>query len=680
MTVVGEQLALPVQLPEAAGTRSEVGPYAGVLLGALAAISVNLAGISISKPLRPGGGGLRLLHHLYDSGQHLAVALTIAGLMLLATRLKVRRVWALVVAGLALSVTLAGLLWQDLSFFAGRWSSGAPEPALKSLIAAVLAASLVGAWHFGRHARQPLIRPALVLVGLAALSENHVVLPSDYPGVHATLTFAGATLIASAASRFPISPPAGRRPQTRPALWSPPRLAGWSLLAAAVGLAGWSVSTRPSNNVLLELLGSEGSSFAPFLAELHASRSSLVAARTLGNQWFVRRSHSLPTPASEWSPVGKDAIVLLITIDAMRADLLERPNTRKGLSTLWALARQGVNFRQARAPGSQTVYSVTTMFAGTYFSQQYWSKGTPDEATRAADHLFPHADNTLRFPQALQKGGVRTVTFASSTWLVNTVGVVRGFDEERFVEGPETYTLAPDLTNAAIERLERHKQGPLFLYMHYLDPHYPYDRGTNEGPPYKRYLSEIELVDREVGRLVAALKKSGLWRRTVLIVCSDHGEAFGEHGTRQHAVSLYDELLRVPLFIVAPNVEPRSVDEPVSLIDLGPTILDLFGQPTPGHFLGESLSGFLRGKSPKLTRPIIAEGRLKKAWVFADGFKLIVNDKSGVIELYNLRDDPAELENIFDTEPSAEARLATLRTWFDVHRIRRRGYKIPLRR
>src|SRR5690606_4974726 len=108
----------------------------------------------------------------------------------------------------------------------------------------------------------------------------------------------------------------------------------------------------------------------------------------------------------------------------------------------------------------------------------------------------------------------------------------------------------------------------------------------------------------------------------------------------------------------------------------GPTVLDMFGLPTPPHFLGQSLVGFLRSDDPLLTRPIIAEGRLKKSWVFDDGFKLIVDDRTSTVELYDLKEDPKELVNVFDTEPTANARLATLRTFFDVHQIRRKGYKI----
>jgi len=432
---------------------------------------------------------------------------------------------------------------------------------------------------------------------------------------------------------------------------------------------------------LIQLLRAEGSSFAPFVARLHASVASGADPIVGGVEWFTDRSHAPPVAPSKPNPVGTAPIVLFITIDALRADLLQRAELRRELPTLVSVERDATSFTLTRAPGSQTVYTLTTVFAGTYFSQQYWSTGAPDRSTRATDSLFPHADTTLRFAEVLQKAHIPTATSASSSWLVNSVGVVRGFDEEQFVKsGSEKYTLAPDLTSHAISQLTRHRGGPLFYYLHYLDPHAPYDRGRKVAGTFNRYMEELRYVDTELGRLLLALEQSGLWRSTVLILSADHGEAFGEHDSDQHATTLYEEQLRVPLFIRVPGLPARRVDEPVSLIDLGPTILDMFGQPTPGHFLGQSLLGFFRGESPKLTRPIIAEGRMKKAWVFRDGFKLIVDDLANTVELYDLARDPGELTNVFDSEKTAQARLATLRRFFDVHRIRKPGYEIPYRR
>ncbi|NRA34580.1 MAG: sulfatase [Polyangiaceae bacterium] len=361
------------------------------------------------------------------------------------------------------------------------------------------------------------------------------------------------------------------------------------------------------------------------------------------------------------------------------------PQHARSVPNLRRLARISTQFAEARTNGSQTVYSLTTLFAGTYFSQQFWSKGAPDKKTRATPRLFPHADKTVHFPEILKSAGIPTVSYASASWMVNSVGVIRGLSEEKFVRSrKQTYTLAPDLTRAAVKRIASHGEGPLFLYLHYLDPHAPCDRGAarkmKKHPPFNRCLAEIAYVDKHIGRLRRTLEKSGLWERTVFMISSDHGEAFGEHGNTRHSVSLYDELIHVPLLVRAPQVPARVVKEPVSLIDLGPTILDLFGRAPLPQFLGQSLVPFLRGQDPVLTRPIIAEGRLKKSWIFRDGFKLIVDDRVNTTELYDLNSDPKEDHNIFEDHPSAAQRLGTLRRFFRVHGIKRRRYKVPFRR
>ena len=143
---------------------------------------------------------------------------------------------------------------------------------------------------------------------------------------------------------------------------------------------------------------------------------------------------------------------------------------------------------------------------------------------------------------------------------------------------------------------------------------------------------------------------------------------------------MYEELIRVPLFIKIPGVAPRKVNTPVALVDLGPTILDLVGLPTPGYNMGQSLVPFLRGQTPKLNRPILAETRLKKSLVMDDGYKVIIDDRSHTTEVYNLNADPNETRNLYDGPGSPDAsRVDLLRFFFDIHTIRRPGYVIPYR-
>src|SRR5690606_1958802 len=169
--------------------------------------------------------------------------------------------------------------------------------------------------------------------------------------------------------------------------------------------------------------------------------------------------------------------------------------------------------------------------------------------------------------------------------------LTRGFSEERFIEPkpgkPSTkgkWSIGDAVLDVIEERLKKHGEGPLFLFFHDLDPHAPFDLGKlQNGTRWERYLSEIELADTHLGRLRKALADSGLAERTVVIFTADHGEAFHEHGTSFHGQNLYDEQMRVTLLVHVPGREARRVDDAVSLMDLGPTILDLMRLPTPDH-------------------------------------------------------------------------------------------------
>lgn len=187
---------------------------------------------------------------------------------------------------------------------------------------------------------------------------------------------------------------------------------------------------------------------------------------------------------------------------------------------------------------------------------------------------------------------------------------------------------------------------------------------------------------RWLGVAAGLLAAADLAERTALIVSADHGEAFEEHGQRYHATSLYEEVLRVPLLIAVPGIPARTIDTPVTLVDVGPTILDLFGLSTPGTFMGESLVPLLRGETPALSRPIVADaGRRMQAMVFADGVKAIRDLHLDTVEVYDLQRDPEERHNrVGDDGFAYRPYLDTLQLFFEVHTLRRDGWKPPWRK
>jgi arylsulfatase A-like enzyme len=235
--------------------------------------------------------------------------------------------------------------------------------------------------------------------------------------------------------------------------------------------------------------------------------------------------------------------------------------------------------------------------------------------------------------------------------------------------------------SAAAARIERHTGGPMFMYLHVYDPHAPYASGGPAKSDFEGYLREVRLVDGLLARLRRAVTRAGKDDRVVWILTADHGDAFGQHDIDRHRLSVYEELLRVPLWIRVPGVRPRTVEYDVSLVDVGPTILDLMGQPTPGTFMGQSLVPFLRGGDVRLTRPLVVDtGRWQQAMIFPDQLKLIRDRRRGTFELYDLAADPKEEYDLFDRHPGAPERLDRLRAFFGVHALRTPDYRPPYQR
>lgn len=638
-----------------------VGLVRATMFGVVASICTNAIVLSSLEP-PPQGLAVRGLHHLFQAGRHLAAGLVVVGLIALCGRLGVlagRRGW-LVLGGASLVVG-AFTLVEDLSGFASSALPAAPMVALWGMIA-IVAGGVVGAAIAGRMAARPWVRWGAVAAAVAGLLVNPGLLESGYPGAHLYLAAACVALIAGALASAPL-----------PAWWPRVRAAvPWGLAAA---IAAFSIIVPPSNSLLVQMLRQEGDVVSPYLARVgEITSDGAVSFPVEWEPWFRARTEGDAAPPTGAKLVPDDPIVILLTIDSLRADVVADKKNDKRFPNLAKLRNRSVWFTQARAPGSQTVYTLAELFMGRYYSQQYWTKhdGIRD--------LWPDDDETVRWPQLLTDAGVATVSYATTKWLVGEMGIVRGFSEEEFVEPEKTrYSLTSETFPRIFERLRSHEKGPLFIYTHALDAHYTVSP-VKKGKGKKRYLANLELVDDNLGKLVAEIDELGLKDRTIFIVSSDHGEAFGEHDTKHHRSTVYEELLRVPLMVAGPGIAARKVETPVTVMDIGPTILDLFGQPTPGRIFGQSLVPFLEGKDPELTRPILAEGRLKKALIFPDGWKAIVDDRHHTAEVFDLVSDPKEATNLLDAgDPKARERINVLRMFFDVHTYTEDGYTPPFR-
>jgi hypothetical protein len=563
--------------------------------------------------------------------------------------------------GIGLGAPFGGwLLASDLANFIGQHDI-ALSPSLLGGLLGMIAFGLLGAglgWIRGS-----VVRTVAVCGTLALSYVNPTLLGGDYPSIHLSLTLVSFVVLSRA-----LQPLALRLPRLTPALLVLPGL-----------LLGWTVFELvfAPRSVRQTVTVASGSALPLYAMRLIRSNPS-SRSRTLEleqSEWFTSRI-GRPELAPHPKPVlPSNGAVLLLTVDALRADVLATRKHDALLPNLAKIRDASLRFTLARSPSPSTLTTATALFTGKYYSQIYFTEDRPGK-------VLPLRDTSKRVPSLLTQTSVKTVHVRALHGLGQASGVGRGFAEE-----PKTsrdYGRAAEVVDLIIEQLDgltTHPERRLFLYTHFIDSHAPYTLGGKRATPFQSYLAELELVDRALGRLLDAIDHRALAERCLLIVSADHGEAFGEHGMRFHARSVYDELLRVPLYFHHPRVTRGDVSTAVGLIDLAPTLLDLFRVPTPGDFMGQSLVPFLHGERPHLTRPIAADsGRRKQALVFPNGIKVLRDLLRDTVEVYDTTRDPKETRDLtddptFDVEPYVHA----MERFFASHTLEMPEWKPPWR-
>jgi len=397
--------------------------------------------------------------------------------------------------------------------------------------------------------------------------------------------------------------------------------------------------------------------------------------------------------------------VLLISIDSLRADHVGSYGYRRQTSPIIdRLATEGVRFATAYASSSWTLPSHATMLTGRY------------PLSHGAISLErPLLAATPTLATVLGGAGYATGGFVSYEFLRRRYGFDAGFDYfDDFTtdlptdEEERNTTTGPLLNAQIVPWVEANKDRPFFLFVHYYDVHFnydpppPYDTMFDpdyEGPDLRRFLDnpaihpgmpkrhleqlialydgEIRLTDAMVGEVVETVDRLGIGDETLLIVTSDHGDEFFEHGDKGHQKTLYDEVLKVPLVMRWPAAlaAGQTLEIPVSQVDLAPTIYDVTAvQPPPG-LEGRTLAPMLFGKPDRPTE-IYAHlcGRTlpKNLVTVRRGTeKYLQNLSMPRAEFYDLDVDPGEK---LSRTQDARARVLTgpllgwLRQQWDAHR------------
>ena len=353
--------------------------------------------------------------------------------------------------------------------------------------------------------------------------------------------------------------------------------------------------------------------------------------------------------------------VVVITLDTTRADRLSPYGfANVSLPALERLARDGVVFDRASSVAPLTLPAHASLFTGLL---------PPHHGVRDnGDPALADAHTTLA--EILQARGFRTGAFVGSNVLNTDRGLQQGFD--RYSDVPRTerrasgggQRRADQVVDEAIGWLEGVGSSPFFLWAHLYDAHRPYDPPEPFGSTYGHdpYVGEIAFADSQVGRLLDALEQRNLLERTMVVVTADHGESLGAHGERDHGIFVYEDVIRVPLIIRAPGIEPRRVGTVVRLTDVMPTILDALGLTVP-PMSGASLLSAVRARRDAPDREAYAEALYPQRFGWSPlhtlrsgRFKLIDAPRP---ELYDLELDPFEEENIYHQRPDVAQTMTT---------------------
>ncbi|HMC60325.1 MAG TPA: sulfatase, partial [Candidatus Solibacter sp.] len=440
--------------------------------------------------------------------------------------------------------------------------------------------------------------------------------------------------------------------------------------------------------------------------------------------WHTRTVQAAPQPAAASGNTAGKPNVVLIVMDTVRADHLSVYGY--GLETtpnLKALGHDAAIYTQAQSAADITLTSHASLFTGMYPSW-HGAYCQPPEAAygRELSKKWPTVAEILR------GGGYSTLGVAANLYLRSNFGLDRGFqefriprpvpvlaDENRYQlrrtlrrvlnlvtdtsQFDRLFSRGEDINESFFAALDHHREArPFFGFLNYMDAHFPYippppyDRifpgkvstisqddlesaqhSISAGAPvpafYKPYcLSQydggIAYVDAQIGQIVAGLKRRNLYDNTMIVVTSDHGEAFGERHRVQHGNSPYQNLLHVALLIKYPGAARRGVaPDAVSLIDVAPTILTATGFPIPPSMQGRNLLDqapfrrelFSETFSCPVMQPAECPGCSART-VVSWPFKYIAFN-TGKKQLFNLEADPDENRDLAGAATPETAQL-----------------------
>jgi arylsulfatase A-like enzyme len=406
---------------------------------------------------------------------------------------------------------------------------------------------------------------------------------------------------------------------------------------------------------------------------------------------LTRESYEADPSRAEATTDHDVSHVILITIDTLRKDVLSAYGSeRVETPTLDGIASDGALFENAFSSSSWTLPSFSSMLTGLPVTVHKTARADSmlaDEFTTIAERLRDSGyytaaivDNFFLHPEFnMNQGFLEYNYYPKRQKVINSFGVT--VVNQVFPDLLKHYTSTKDLTDVSLKWLTENRDKDFFLWLHYYDPHIPYappweyiskdaEKDSHIGYTFESarsvrsghfspneaerkwirelYDAEVRYVDHELGRFIAALRKYGIYDDALIIVTSDHGEEFWEHGGFEHGHSLYNEVIGVPLIIRMPGAKPgERLGEKVATRSIPATVLDVLGiEYESDAVIAESLKPLIEGSRDGYSQPpITSTGVLyyeDRESVIFGGSRFIRSIVTGQEELYDLDNDPGE--------------------------------------
>jgi arylsulfatase A-like enzyme/HEAT repeat protein len=575
-----------------------------------------------------------------------------------------RRRWQRAYLALGLTLPVVPACWMVAAqlFRGGRMKQLQAGAWLQTGVALALCVVVVVALYVAlslvRHARGASRRGALLAtaplltVGFVASKLDQHTLPNLYAYLHAVLAVTALTAFAAAIAAVAVRLRGIHRLGRGPVVGA--------VLFAALLAGAWAHGFRAldeNQNVRVALLSANMPhsrtlflGLEPLLPRVDPRLADAARKRAA----MRRAARTGASDPSTQLPTTPDSHVLLISIDALRADRLGAlGNTRKLTPELDALAARGVLFERAYAQAPHSSYSLSSLMTSEYLHETL-DLGQPAPTETLASVLADAGYHTAAF---YTRGIFHTAGEKLALYENNAFGFALHDHQDRPAE------LMTDRVLSEVDRVVERGEPSSLLWVHYFDVHEPYEATTLGTSDVDRYDSEILATDRAIGRLTREVERR-FDKPVTIAVTADHGEEFHEHGGVYHGSSLYDEQVRIPLIVVSPALPATRIATPVESVDIAPTLLGLADIAAPTSMRGVDLRALALGQGAP--RGPVFSAVIHKKMVVSWPYKLIADLRFSLFELYDLQNDPRERDNLADRDPQRmQALRGEVYAWLD---------------